>query len=174
MLLFCIFNSSKKSKDSRPSVNKFKLCTKCSLPFGSYSKEITEETGTKLPLFFISYKDTESTEVTFPKSHSRRDYNSRMVLHPTLRAVRQDSWPCEDSFSFITGDEIQTSWSLVGTSHCARDSSYSKGSSSLGLRWSSVESLSSLRKALQLHIEWAQCLEFFRLGGGGRRIKSSR
>lgn len=44
----------------------------------------------------VLYK--ESVEVTFPKSHSHQDYNSGMVLYPTLRAVSQDIWPCEDSF----------------------------------------------------------------------------
>lgn len=89
MLLFGIFNSSKKSKNSRPSANKFKPCTKCSLLLGSYPREMAEETGTKFPLFFISYKDIESMEETFPKSHRNWDYNSGMILHPTLRAVSQ-------------------------------------------------------------------------------------
>lgn len=96
--MFGIFNSSKKSKDSRPSANKFKPCTKCSLLLGSYPREIAEETGTKLPLFFISYKDIESMEVTFPKSRSLRDYNSGRSSIPHSGLSVRDIWPCEDSF----------------------------------------------------------------------------
>lgn len=86
--MFGIFNSSKKSKDSRPSANKFKPCTKRSLLLGSYPREIAEEPGTKLPLFFISYKAREHggdlSQVSQPQGLQLRE-----VLHSTLRAVSQ-------------------------------------------------------------------------------------